>query len=175
MQFAARAAYRGQLTKIVNAPTEFLDANASTNKFDEIEEEMRAFIQRLKGLNDSFCTVKQTIQKRNSAIQTIKCLKYRIKSLTANIVQSRLYQLKLLNTVTPHLIIHTFTFLLPCKIDSFHAKLTLQHRKFGGSTKDWLLFLKQLCTSAQENEGLTLSKNCNYSELELLGISSFVW
>lgn len=58
MNIANRTTYRGQVTKIVNSATEYLESDGSkpTSKnednWDTIEEELSVFLQRLKMAHD---------------------------------------------------------------------------------------------------------------------------
>lgn len=57
MEFAARVAYPGQVTKIVRSAKEYLASSDSQldseNNLDLIEEELQALLQRLTSANES--------------------------------------------------------------------------------------------------------------------------
>ncbi|XP_055910735.1 uncharacterized protein LOC129945101 [Eupeodes corollae] len=177
---SARSAYRGQVTKIVKAASEFLSSEESQlndpDKYDEIEEELTSYIQRLTAAHESLMTMNQEISSKNlikadaadldrelekiaeyqdSAIGMLAKLSFRVNKIKKKQTPS-----------TDKLQFNTSSsFVATCSL-----KLPkLQLRKFDGNFQDWLPFWEQFRTAVHENNSLSSSDKFSYLESVLVG------
>ncbi|XP_055910598.1 uncharacterized protein LOC129944962 [Eupeodes corollae] len=187
MDFASRASYRGQVTKLVKSANEYLQSDDSkikeTSNIDEIEEELSVLLERLTATNESLKKANGDVvpliksddmgkeadtvaEYEDKAISTIARLRCRLSKLRHCQGQPTINDINDTTQTTAPL-----PPLPPIPPSNFNAiKLKkLQPKKFSGEFKDWVPFWEQYRVLVHANPSLSTIDKFNYLETVLTG------
>lgn len=182
MELASRAAYRGQVTRIVAAALEFLNDDksklsaANSESFEDIEEELVSYIQRLKTAHENLNLVNEDIIRKGMTKADDpqdKVAEYQEQAVDAlarlNTRLGRLQQ-KLNPDPVPDRTGNISMSERPSSSGFSGAKLQrLPLKIFDGNFSNWLPFWEQFKSAVHNNSNLSSSEKFNYLETTLKG------